>query len=113
MRGVICTLKEMKHIIKNMMHNCANNRNILTWVILFGSEVEEPLSFYRTYANNGRFKNDKIYVIRGQKVMLDRDVAELYGVETKRLKEQVRRNIDRFPESFMFELSDEENTFLR
>lgn len=56
---------------------------------------------------------DKIYVIRGQKVMLDRDLAELYRVETKRLKEQVRRNLERFPESFMFELSEEENNSLR
>ena len=45
-----------------------------------------------------------IYRIRGKKVMLDRDLAELYGVETKRLKEQVRRNIERFPEDFMYEL---------
>jgi len=42
------------------------------------------------------------------KVMLDRDLAELYGVETRRLKEQVRRNIERFPEDFMFELTQEE-----
>ena len=40
---------------------------------------------------------NKIYEIRGQKVMLDFDLAEMYGVETKRLKEQVRRNIERFP----------------
>ncbi len=45
--------------------------------------------------------------------MLDSDLAELYDVETKRLKEQVRRNIDRFPESFMFELTDKENASLR
>jgi hypothetical protein len=51
---------------------------------------------------------NKIYIIRDQKVMLDRDLAELYGVETRRLKEQVRRNIDRFPEDFMFELTKEE-----
>ena len=50
----------------------------------------------------------KIYQIRGQKVMIDRDLAELYGVEAKRLKEAVRRNIDRFPEDFMFELTNEE-----
>jgi len=50
----------------------------------------------------------KIYLIRGQKVMLDRDLAELYEVETKQLKRAVRRNIDRFPEDFMFELSKEE-----
>lgn len=55
----------------------------------------------------------KIYVIRDKKVMLDKDLAELYGVETKRLKEQVRRNIDRFPEDFMFELTEEEHQFLR
>jgi|TARA_B110000908_G_scaffold166346_1_gene217293 phage regulator Rha-like protein len=56
---------------------------------------------------------NKIYVIRDQKVMLDRDLAELYGVETRRLKEQVRRNINRFPESFMFELTSEEHKSLR
>jgi phage regulator Rha-like protein len=50
----------------------------------------------------------KIYLIRNVKVMLDRDLAELYGVGTKRLKEQVRRNIERFPEDFMFELTKEE-----
>jgi hypothetical protein len=50
----------------------------------------------------------KILLIRGQKVMLDTDLAELYGVETKRLNEQVRRNIGRFPEDFMFRLSAEE-----
>jgi hypothetical protein len=50
---------------------------------------------------------NKIYEIRGQKVMLDFDLAEMYGVETKRLKEQVRRNIERFPAEFMFELTEE------
>ena len=54
-----------------------------------------------------------IYLIRGQKVMLDRDIAKLYGVETKRLKEQVKRNIKRFPEDFMFELSTREYENLR
>ena len=47
----------------------------------------------------------KIYLIRGQKVMIDADLAELYGVETKNLKRAVRRNIERFPEDFMFELT--------
>ena len=47
----------------------------------------------------------KIYLIRGQKVMLDRDLAELYGVATKRLNEQVRRNEKRFPDDFMFQLT--------
>jgi len=50
----------------------------------------------------------QIYFIRGQKVMLDRDLAKLYGVETKQLKRQVNRNIERFPEDFMFELSNTE-----
>ena len=50
----------------------------------------------------------KIYLIRGQKVMLDRDLAELYGVETKVLKQAVRRNIDRFPDDFMFEMTKDE-----
>lgn len=50
----------------------------------------------------------KILLIRGQKVMLDADLAELYGVETKRLNEQMRRNVERFPEDFMFRLSAEE-----
>jgi hypothetical protein len=55
----------------------------------------------------------KIYVIRGEKVMLDSDLAELYDVTTKYLKRQVRRNIDRFPEDFMFELTAEEYQDLR
>ena len=49
---------------------------------------------------------NKIYFIRNQKVMLDRDLAELYSVETKRLNEQVKRNLSRFPEDFMFQLSE-------
>lgn len=55
----------------------------------------------------------KIYEIRGQQVMLDFDLAELYEVETKRLKEAVRRNITRFPSDFMFELNTDEWTILR
>jgi hypothetical protein len=51
---------------------------------------------------------NKIYLIRTEKVMLDSDLAELYGVETKRLNEQVKRNIERFPEDFMFQLTHEE-----
>lgn len=54
-----------------------------------------------------------IYTIRGEKVMLDMDLAELYGVETKRLKEAVRRNIDRFPDDFMFKLTKHEFDNLR
>ena len=51
---------------------------------------------------------NKIYLIREQKVMLDNDLAELYKVETRRLNEQVKRNIDRFPEDFMFQLDSAE-----
>ena len=54
----------------------------------------------------------RILLLRGQKVMLDRDLAELYGVETKRLNEQVRRNAARFPEDFMFQLTTEESDAL-
>lgn len=51
----------------------------------------------------------KIYEIRGQRVMLDRDLAELYGVETKALNKAVKRNSERFPERFMFQLTKEES----
>lgn len=56
---------------------------------------------------------NKIYFIRDQKVMLDRDLAQLYEVETKQLKRQVIRNSDRFPEDFMFELTASEQESLR
>ncbi len=55
----------------------------------------------------------KIYLIRGKRVMLDRDLAELYGVETKVLNQAVRRNIARFPEDFMFQLNEVEEQSLR
>lgn len=55
----------------------------------------------------------KIHLIRGEQVMLDSDLADLYGVETKNLKRQVRRNALRFPEDFMFELTPEEFSLLR
>ena len=55
----------------------------------------------------------KILFLRGEKVLLDRDLAELYGVETRVLKQAVRRNIKRFPEDFMFELTEDENRALR
>jgi hypothetical protein len=55
----------------------------------------------------------KIFEVRGHSVMLDEDLADLYEVETKQLKRQVRRNIDRFPDDFMFELTQEEFENLR
>ena len=54
-----------------------------------------------------------IHEIRGQQVLLDRDLAMLYGVENKRLNEQVKRNITRFPEDFMFQLNTEEMGILK
>ena len=51
---------------------------------------------------------NKIYEIRGQKVMIDRDLAEMYGVQTKALNQAVKRNIERFPEDFMFQLTTED-----
>lgn len=56
---------------------------------------------------------DRIHTVRGQRVVLDRDLAELYGVTTYRLNEQVKRNKDRFPEDFRFQLTDQEVTALR
>jgi phage regulator Rha-like protein len=56
---------------------------------------------------------DKIHLVRGLKVIIDKDIAELYGVETKRLKEQVNRNINRFPSHYMIELTKEEYESLR
>ena len=55
---------------------------------------------------------NKIYEIRGQKVMLDFDLAEMYEIETKNLNKAVKRNIERFPEDFMFQLTDEEAKYL-
>jgi len=59
------------------------------------------------------FITNKIYRIRGMQVMLDFDLAELYSVENKVLKQQVRRNIDRFPKDFLFELTKDEWDSLR
>ena len=56
---------------------------------------------------------EKIYIVRGQKVMLDRNLAELYEVETRVLKQAVRRNIKRIPDDFMFELTKDEEMSLR
>ena len=56
---------------------------------------------------------NKIFTIRGEQVMLDSDLATLYGVETKRINEAVRNNIDKFPSDFYFELSKKEDELLR
>lgn len=57
--------------------------------------------------------NSKIYILRDQKVMLDFDLAEMYGAETRRLNEQVSRNKERFPTDFMFQISEEEYELMR
>jgi hypothetical protein len=56
---------------------------------------------------------ERIHLLRGQKVMLDQDLAALYGIETKAFNQAVKRNIERFPEDFMFELTHEEFEHLR
>jgi phage regulator Rha-like protein len=85
---------------------------IVAWIEKDGADDK-----MNTYENHIAIPDEymalKIYLIRGQKVMLDMDLAELYGVETKNLKRAVRRNIDRFPEDFMFELSSNEFENLR
>lgn len=68
----------------------------------------EAATGYRTVALADTAVTERIHLVRGQKVMLDRDLAELYGVETKHLKRQVRRNLSRFPSDFMFELTKQE-----
>ncbi|GAB2686745.1 ORF6N domain-containing protein [Mucilaginibacter koreensis] len=55
---------------------------------------------------------EKIFLIRGIKVMLDKDLAQMYGTMPKRLRQQVKRNLDRFPQHFMFQLSDKEVDFM-
>ncbi len=70
------------------------------------------LKRYR-YGNEIAIIQNKILVIRNQQVMIDRDIAELYGVETRVLNQAVKRNIERFPQRFMFQLNEEEFQFLR
>ena len=59
-----------------------------------------------------RIIDDKIFLIRGIQVMIDKDLAELYEVETKRLNEQVKRNIEKFPDDFIFQLTGDEKNEL-
>ncbi|WP_440557481.1 ORF6N domain-containing protein [Treponema succinifaciens] len=64
--------------------------------------------------HNSEWIKDKIYTIRGEQVMLDFELAEIYGYETKRFNEQVKNNIERFDDDFRFQLTDDEfNTILR
>ncbi|MCW5898751.1 MAG: ORF6N domain-containing protein [Flavobacteriales bacterium] len=75
--------------------------------------VAEPPADYGIPVPTDEQLLGQLHVIRGQRVMLDRDLAELYGVEVRVLKQAVRRNMDRFPETFMFELTLEEDHALR
>lgn len=75
--------------------------------------VAEPRTGYGGPVPTDEQLLGKLHLIRGQKVMLDRDLAGLYGVEVRVLKQAVRRNMDRFPEAFMFELTLEEDHALR
>lgn len=67
---------------------------------------EKDLLIHQTIEN-------KIYIIRGQKVMLDKDLSELYGITTKVFNQAIKRNLERFPEDFMFQLTDFEQDSLR
>ena len=70
---------------------------------LFGGRMEETKELITTDDIRS-----KVYIIRGQQVMLDKDLAEIYGYEVKKLNQQVKRNIERFPEDFMFQLATSE-----
>lgn len=73
--------------------------------------MEQNSNIQKTNYSEGEII-DKIYIIRGHRVMLDRDLAEMYNVSTSRLNEAVKRNISRFPEDFMFQLTESEFKFL-
>ena len=75
---------------------------------LFGGRMEETKELITTDDIRS-----KVYIIRGQQVMLDKDLAEIYGYEVKKLNQQVKRNIERFPEEFCFQLNEEEFKVLR
>ena len=95
------------------------NFNILKIIFIFAAAFKQ--NYFMMKTDDKLLTSDKlkssiesmIIVIRGQQVILDRDLAMLYGVETKRLKEQVNRNVKRFPPDFMFRLDQEELVCLR
>ena len=78
-------------------------------------ETTKPIKSIQFDMQKANIENIKnvIYEIRGQKVMLDNDLADMYEVEVAQLKRQVRRNIERFPKDFLFELTPEEVSSLR
>ena len=83
--------------------------------MIFVMKVEGSLipMQYRCIANKLTYIQELIYEIRGQKIMLDRDLAKLYGVELKAMNQTVKRNIERFPSDFMFQLAQGEWDILR
>ena len=88
----ICDLKNKDRNMADITEKTGNGELVTNRDQLVGVDNIEPL----------------IKIIRGQQVMLDRNLATLYGIETKRLNEQVKRNIKRFPEDFMFQLTKDE-----
>ena len=87
-----------------MKWNCKINMPEIM-IGLAGGKMEETKELITTDD-----MRSKVYIIRGQQVMLDKDLAEIYGYDVKRLNEQVKRNINRFPEDFMFQLEASEIT---
>src|SRR3954471_16502288 len=71
------------------------------------------MAIYKTPTDMVQRIEEMIFLIRGQRVMLDSDLAKIYGVTTKRLKEQFRRNVGRFPEDFAFQLTNQELANMR
>ena len=96
--------------------NCLSLRISLAFLYKFFIEISCPFDILlsmqekqiKDVSLSAEIIRENVYIIRGQKVMLDRDLAMLYGVQTMRLNEAVRRNLDRFPEDIMFQLTKEE-----
>ena len=90
------------------------SKNRLAFCKILKILVSSHVVYHETeHMNDIQNIQNKIYEVRGRKVMLDTDLAELYQVETKNLKRAVRANIERFPDDFMFELTKEEYDSLR
>jgi hypothetical protein len=86
---------------------------MLTLCVGFGKVLRMTKKAHAHAVAKARRVEQAILLIRGEKVMLDRDLAEMYGVQTKVLIQAVKRNIHRFPEDFMFQLTDDEFQNLR
>ena len=98
-------LREWNVIVKACLNRTAQKINMLKKKASVGGKSDQSLIL--------PVIEQCIYVIRGQRVMLDSDLAQLYGVLTKNLNKAVQRNIERFPNDFMFQLNDKEFTALR